>query len=228
LSRRKLLHFDEMDRMPHVLQHPVDMPGKWSDFFGNKHPLVLEVGCGTGNYVIGLAGRFPFWNVVGADIKGARMWHGATRSRNLNLTNVAFLRCRLEQLPEYFGEGEVSELWITFPDPQPRASRARKRLTSLRFLQLYHRILRKDARVHLKTDDADLFTYSVETWNDAKMNMQVVTSDLYSGAFEGPAVEIQTTYEARFLAEGRKIHYMCAEFTEDFPVSEALSVPAPL
>ncbi len=208
-----------MDQMPHVLQHPVDMPGQWANFWGNDHPMVLEVGCGTGNYVLGLATRLTGWNVVGADIKGARMWHGATKSRDLGLSNVAFLRCRLEQLPDYFGRDEVSELWITFPDPQPRASRERKRLTSLRFLQIYHRILRPGARLYLKTDDPNLFAFSVETWNTARMKLLQVSYDLYADVIQGPAVDIQTTYESRFLAEGKKIHYMCAEFTDEFPVS---------
>jgi tRNA (guanine-N7-)-methyltransferase len=225
LSRRKLIHFDEMDQMPHVLQHPVDMPGQWANFWGNDHPMVLEVGCGTGNYVLGLATRLPDWNVIGADIKGARMWHGATKSRDLNLSNVAFLRCRLEQLPDYFGRDEVSELWITFPDPQPRASRERKRLTSLRFLHLYHRILRPGARIHLKTDDPNLFAFSVETWRNACMKVHSLTYDLYAGDVFGPAVDIQTTYESRFLAEGKKIHYMCAEFTDEFPVSAVQPLP---
>jgi tRNA (guanine-N7-)-methyltransferase len=226
LSRRKLIHFEEMDQMPHVLQHPVDMPGLWANFWGNDHPMVLEVGCGTGNYVLGLATRLTGWNVVGADIKGARMWHGATKSRDLGLSNVAFLRCRLEQLPDYFGRDEVSELWITFPDPQPRASRERKRLTSLRFLQIYHRILRPGARLHLKTDDPNLFAFSVETWNTARMKLLQVSYDLYADVNQGPAVDIQTTYESRFLAEGKKIHYMCAEFTDEFPVSVVQPPPA--
>lgn len=212
--------------MPHVLQHPVDMPGLWANFWGNDHPMVLEVGCGTGNYVLGLATRLTGWNVVGADIKGARMWHGATKSRDLGLSNVAFLRCRLEQLPDYFGRDEVSELWITFPDPQPRASRERKRLTSLRFLQIYHRILRPGARLHLKTDDPNLFAFSVETWNTARMKLLQVSYDLYADVNQGPAVDIQTTYESRFLAEGKKIHYMCAEFTDEFPVSVVQPPPA--
>jgi len=226
LSRRKLIHFDEMDQMSHVLQHPVNMPGKWANFWGNDHPMVLEVGCGTGNYVLGLATRLTGWNVVGADIKGARMWHGATKSRDLGLSNVAFLRCRLEQLPDYFGRDDVSELWITFPDPQPRASRERKRLTSLRFLQIYHRILRPGARLHLKTDDPNLFAFSVETWNTAGMKLLQVSYDLYADVIQGPAVDIQTTYESRFLAEGKKIHYMCAEFTDEFPVSAVQPPPA--
>jgi len=215
-----------MDQMPHVLQHPVDMPGKWANFWGNDHPMVLEVGCGTGNYVLGLATCLTGWNVVGADIKGARMWHGATKSRDLGLSNVAFLRCRLEQLPDYFGRDDVSELWITFPDPQPRASRERKRLTSLRFLQIYHRILRPGARLHLKTDDPNLFAFSVETWNTAGMKLLQVSYDLYADVIQGPAVDIQTTYESRFLAEGKKIHYMCAEFTDVFPVSAVQPPPA--
>lgn len=228
MSRRKLIHFDEMDKMPHVLQHPVDMPGKWKNFWGNDHPMVLEVGCGTGNYVLGLATRLPQWNAIGADIKGSRMWHGATKSRELGLSNVAFLRCRLEQLPDYFDRDEVSEIWITFPDPQPRASRERKRLTSLRFLQIYHRILRTGARIHLKTDDPNLFAFSVETWNAAHMKIHALTYDLYGGSVEGPAVQIQTTYEARFLAEGKKIQYLCAEFTDEFPVSAGRNLPEDL
>jgi len=212
LARRKLAHFAEMDQMPYVFAYPQDKAGQWHQFFGNNNPLVLEVGCGTGRYTVGLARMFPDKNFIGLDIKGSRMWHGAKAIASEGLTNAAFLRTQMESIQTYFAPGEVAEIWITFPDPQPRESRERKRLTSPRFLELYRPFLREGGIVHLKTDNQALFDYSEEAWTGHGMALEMVTRDLYAAPLADPVLDIKTTYEERYLAQGLPICYMRARF----------------
>jgi tRNA (guanine-N7-)-methyltransferase len=157
MARRKLKHFAEMAALPNVLEYPENMPGKWAEHFGNNNPLVLELGCGTGAYTISLAERYPDKNFIGVDIKGARMWHGATAAHQDGKTNVAFLRIVIENIAEYFAPNEVSEIWITFPDPHPREGKARKRLCSPRFHEIYRKFIQPVGKLHLKTDNQELF-----------------------------------------------------------------------
>jgi tRNA (guanine-N7-)-methyltransferase len=209
LSRRKLVHFAEMDQMPHVFQYPENMPGQWSVYFGNDAPLILEVGCGTGRYTVGLAELYPQANYIGTDIKGARMWHGATYVRDKGIKNAAFLRSRVEQIDNYFAPGEVSEIWITFPDPQPRESRERKRLPSKRFLELYTKILKPGGKLYLKTDNADLFAYATEVWQTyTSLEIVQYSTDLYTSGIQGAPTAIQTVYEERYRAQGIPINFM--------------------
>lgn len=208
MARRKLKHFADMDSMPHVFQYPKDMQGKWNTFFGNDNPIVLEIGCGRGAYTIGLAQLYPNLNTIGVDIKGARMWHGATYSLAHQLKNVAFLRTRIEQLSDYFSQGEVSEIWITFPDPQPRESREKKRLTSPRFLHIYKKILKTTGIVHLKTDDEGLFDFSLKTLVELEQVPYVSSKNLYNDLVISDYLKLKTPYEMRFLAENKPICYM--------------------
>jgi tRNA (guanine-N7-)-methyltransferase len=210
LARRKLAHFAEMDQMPYVFAYPEDKAGQWHQFFGNNNPLVIEVGCGTGRYTIGLARMFPDKNFIGLDIKGSRMWHGAKAIEAEGLTNAAFLRTQMESIQAYFAPGEVAEIWITFPDPQPRESRERKRLTSPRFLELYKPFLKNEGIIHLKTDNQVLFDYSEEAWRAYGLQPDMVTRDLYAAPLADPVLEIKTTYEERYLALGLPICYMRA------------------
>ena len=159
MGKNKLQKFDDMSGYPHVFQYPFavlrekgfDMKGRWNiDFFKNDNPIVLELGCGKGEYAVGLARKYPNKNFIGIDIKGARMWTGAKASLQEGLSNVAFLRTSIELIDHFFAPGEVSEIWITFPDPQMK--KVRKRLTSTRFMKLYRRLLRPDGLIHLKSD----------------------------------------------------------------------------
>ena len=169
MGKNKLAKFDDMAVYPHVFQFPFatlqekgfDLKGHWNEsFFKNNNPIVLELGCGKGEYTVGLGKLFPDKNFIGIDIKGARMWSGAKESMEQGMTNVAFLRTHIELISHFFAENEVSEIWITFPDPQMK--KVTKRLTSTRFMKLYREILSGDGIVHLKTDSNFMFNYTCE------------------------------------------------------------------
>lgn len=181
--------------------------GKWGkEFFGNDNPIVLELGCGKGEYTVGLARRFPDLNFIGIDIKGARMWTGASQARAEGLGNVAFLRTNIELLDRFFKPGEVAEIWITFPDPQMK--KVRKRLTSTRFLELYRRVTANDAIINLKTDSPFLYTYTSELVRLNNLPCEVDTADLYHCGIESDILSIRTFYEQQWLARGLSIKYL--------------------
>jgi len=171
--------------------------------------VILELGCGKGEYTVGLARKYPHRNYIGIDIKGARMWRGARTAIDENLANVAFLRSQIGMVDKLFGSEEVSEVWITFPDPQPQGARESKRLTSPRFLKFYKPILKKDAIIHLKTDNTTLFDYTLEVVEQHKHKLLFATHDLYHETEKIEAGEIQTYYEKIWLGEGMTIKYLC-------------------
>lgn len=186
MGKNKLKKFAEMDRLPNVYQFPFaaihdrqcELRGCWGEkVFGNSNPIVVELGCGKGEYAVGLARRFPEKNYIGIDIKGARMWTGAKQAHAEGLPNVAFLRTNIELIDRFFAPGEVSEIWITFPDPQMR--KVRKRLTSTRFMELYRLILKPNGLVHLKTDSPFLYTYTDAMVALNNLPVEVNTADLY-------------------------------------------------
>ncbi len=196
--------------MANVFHHPVAMKGKWlSDYFKNDHPITLELACGRGAYTIGLAQSFPQRNLIGVDAKGDRIWKGAKAAQALQLNNVAFLRGHIEWLGDYFERDEVEEIWITFPEPHPKRSKAKNRLASPRFLNLYRQVLRKTGRIHFKTDDQALFEYTLQTLEAERCPVYQTITDLHHTEVAGEILKIQTTYEARYVAEGRTIKYLC-------------------
>ena len=213
MGKNKLRKFAEMENIPLVLQYPYRVvlgegfpyKGRWRDFFGNDNPIILELGCGKGEYTVGLARRFPDRNFVGIDIKGARMHSGATAAQAEGLTNVAFLRTSIELLEAFFAPGEVSGIWITFPDPQMR--KVNKRLTGTRFVEMYRRVLRPDAVVNLKTDSPFLFAYT--TMMAEHNGLEIVQSDEdidRSGArAASPVLSILTHYEKQWMDRGLPI-----------------------
>ena len=186
--------------------HP--LKGRWgADFFHNDRPIVLELGCGKGEYTIALAERDPLRNYIGIDIKGARMWRGAKTATERRMTNVGFLRTRVEFLGGLFAEGEISEIWITFPDPQLKSRRAKKRLTSPFFLELYARLLRADGRINLKTDSKHLYGYTGEVIRRYGLPCEVSNPDIYGSGYADEVLSVKTAYESRFLGMGLPITY---------------------
>lgn len=187
----------------------VDYKGRWSeDFFSNNNPITVELACGKGEYTLGLAQRNPHGNFIGVDIKGARIWKGAKSAWEQNKSNVAFVRARIEHLHHYFGANEISEIWITFPDPFLRESRADKRLTSPKFITRYQPLIAPDGVIHLKTDSPELFEFTLKTIRD--MGLQVIDKieNVYQENVIAELTDIQTFYEKMHLLDGRVIRYI--------------------
>lgn len=215
MGKNKLKKFAEMEQLPNVFQYPFaalrqngfPLKGKWnSDYFGNGNPIVLELGCGKGEYTVGLASRFPGKNYIGVDIKGARMWTGAKQAAEAKMPNVAFLRTNIELIDNFFALGEVSEIWITFPDPQMK--KVNKRLTGTRFLELYRHILVPGGIVHLKTDSPFLYTYTDALVRLNGLRTDVNTADLYHSCHSNEILGIKTFYEQQWLDRGLSIKYI--------------------
>ena len=185
------------------------LKGRWAnDIFGNSRPLVLELGCGKGEYTVALARKYPEKNFIGIDIKGARMWVGATEALRNNLTNVVFLRTRIEFITSCFDDCEISEIWLTFPDPQPQQSRENRRLTSPRFLQSYREIMQPNGVIHLKTDSESLFEYTCKIIKSNNLQMIACTDDLYNSKCVDEILSVQTHYEKMFKDKGFTIKYL--------------------
>ena len=215
MGKNKLQRFAEMREFPHVVEPNIDdilndqfaLKGHWArDFFGNTNPVVLELGCGKGEYTVNLAKRFPGKNFIGIDIKGARMWKGAKFSYQENYKNVGFLRARIENITSFFAQNEVSEIWLTFPDPQLK--KFRKRLTSAKFLNAYKKFLMHGGYVHLKTDSKTLYHFTRNVIQKNNLPLFSATPDLYRDYPEDKALTIQTFYEQQFLHLQLKITYL--------------------
>lgn len=212
MGKNKLKKFADMERFRCVHQFPrhmvIDRPcplkGNWhKDVFGNSNPITLELGCGKGEYTVGLSQAHPERNHIGVDIKGARIWSGARMVEESNIPNAAFLRTEIEMINFFFSKGEIDEIWITFPDPQMQ--KCRKRLTSTRFLNLYREFLAPDGIIHLKTDSPFLYEYTRRLAEMNKLEIIRITDDLYGSGMEDPATSIKTFYEQQWLARGKKI-----------------------
>ncbi|MBP3349293.1 MAG: tRNA (guanosine(46)-N7)-methyltransferase TrmB [Bacteroidaceae bacterium] len=215
MAKNKLQKFADMETYSHVFQYPFavlkergfDMRGKWNEmFFHNDNPIVLELGCGKGEYAVGLARRYPDKNFIGVDIKGARMWTGASEAKAEGIENVAFLRTHIELITHFFAPGEVSEIWITFPDPQMK--KTRKRLTSTRMLELYREILKENGIIHLKSDSPFLYTYTRAMVQENNFPILIDTDDLYNSGIDDDILGIKTFYEQQWLERGKSIKYI--------------------
>jgi len=213
MAKKKLQRFAELDTFTNTFQFPTSIKGTWHrDVFKNNHPIVLELGCGKGEYTIGQATRFPDKNFIGTDIKGNRIWRGAKTGLDEGLNNVAFLRTRIEQIAEYFEPGEVSEIWITFPDPQPNKPKIKKRLTSSQFTERYRQFLHPQGTINLKTDSRLLYDFTLEVIGEKKLKLLTHTDDLYNSSLLDEVLNIQTYYEGLFRAKGMPIHYVKYSF----------------
>ncbi|MBX5439175.1 MAG: tRNA (guanosine(46)-N7)-methyltransferase TrmB [Thermoflavifilum sp.] len=213
MAHKKLIRFEEIKHFPNVLSFPEGMAGKWHAFFQNDFPIVLELGCGKGEYSLGLVRLHDRLNAIGVDVKGNRLWKGARTALDEQLNRIAFLRIQIEQLVLYFARNEVSAIWIPFPDPHPRKSRAKKRLTHPRFLWQYQQILQPNGLIHLKTDSRELFEYTLEVIHQTGCKLFAIQENLPEDA-EGE-LGIQTYYERQHRAEGRPIHYLSFKLPEN-------------
>jgi len=222
VGKNKLAKFNEMERFENVIQVPYNklqqgnfyLKGKWAtNFFKNENPVILELGCGKGEYTVELAEKNPGFNYIGVDIKGARMYVGAKKALEKNLKNVAFLRTNIEIINQFFEKEEVAEIWLTFPDPQMK--KTRKRLTSVFFLNLYKHFLKKDGIVHLKTDSNFQFTYTSALVHLNEFEILAETRNLYESEILNETLQIKTFYEKQWLSRGITIKYIAFKLNED-------------
>ena len=225
MGKNKLARWQELDSFTNVIQpetadvagndHPIK--GNWKqNIFKNDNPIILELGCGKGEYTIGLAEMFPEDNFIGIDIKGARMWRGAKTSNERKMTNVAFLRTRIEFIDRFFSEDEVNEIWITFPDPHVGMRNSNKRLTSPWYLKKYVNLLKNNGIIHLKTDNVELFQYTRSVVKANNLEEIFSSDNLYSEELNANEIlSIKTFYEKQFLAKGMQITYLAFKLNKN-------------
>ncbi len=217
MGQKKLIRFEAIKHFSNVLEYPEDRQGKWAEFFSNNHPITLELACGKGEYAVGLGRMYPTRNFIGIDIKGNRIWRGAKTALDEGLNNVGFIRSQIDKVTDYFAAGEVAEIWITFPDPQLRGSRAKKRLTHPRFLRLYQQILQPGGRIHLKTDSPDLYQFTLTVINLFGLPLLEYTDQVYAQPAVKPELLIKTHYENLDIAQSHKVHYLCFQVNRELP-----------
>jgi tRNA (guanine-N7-)-methyltransferase len=227
VGKNKLSKFADLATYEHVVQitykelqsEEFKYKGKWSEaFFGNSNPVILELGCGKGEYTVKLANYFPDFNFIGIDIKGSRMWKGATQAKDLGLKNVGFLRTNIENIQLFFAEGEVAEIWLTFPDPQMK--KTRKRLTATNFIENYRHIMVPGGVVHLKSDSGFMFQYTEAMVAENHFEVLRKTDDLYHSEILDEVLSIQTFYEKQWLDRGLSIKYISFRLNHHEPLRE--------
>jgi tRNA (guanine-N7-)-methyltransferase len=208
MAQKKLIRFAAIKTYPHVLENPEGMPGKWNDFFKNSNTITLELACGRGEYAVGLGRLFPDRNFVGVDIKGNRIYVGAKKALDEKLDNVGFLRTHIDKIATYFNPSEVQDIWITFPDPQLRLSRTKKRLTHPKFLRLYQQILAPGGFIHLKTDSPDLYAFTKLVIDLYGLELLEDDDNVYASSTIKKELAIKTHYEGLDIAKSNRVHYL--------------------
>lgn len=230
MGKNKIRKFTELNSFSIVFQPGLDeiirgsfrLKRKWhQEYFRNDNPLILELGCGKGEYTVSLAENYPMKNFIGVDIKGARIWTGARYATDHDLKNVAFIRTRIEFIGSFFGRNEIDEIWLTFPDPQLKRKRHRKRLTAPAFLDIYRHFLKEDGIIHLKTDNRELFQYTKDLADRNNFKIHSITENLYASEISGAAREIKTYYENQYLDKGMNIFYLLFSFNHDRKIKES-------
>jgi tRNA (guanine-N7-)-methyltransferase len=219
MGQKKLIRFEAIKGYENVFEYPLNAKGTWNAFFKNDNPITLELACGKGEYAVGLGKMHPNRNFIGIDIKGNRIWRGATNALELGLTNVAFIRSLIDKVPDYFNPSEIDEIWITFPDPQLRGSKAKKRLTHPKFLRLYQQILKPGGTIHLKTDSPDLYQFTKLVINLFELPLLVDMDNVYAGANIKPELHIKTHYEGLDIAGSNRIHYLSFTINKELPLA---------
>ena len=232
MGKNKLERWAELGTFNNVIQHDDEagfgkdhpVKGRWNiDIFKNQNPVILELGCGRGEYTTALAARFPSNNYIGVDIKGARLWRGAKTAHVNRLKNAAFLRSRIEFINSFFAGDEVDEIWLTFPDPQPEKKNSNKKLTCPWFLNNYRKFLKDKGIIHLKTDNSDLFRYTRNIAERNNLEIIASTTDLYSEFKEDEILNITTHYEEIYLNEGMKINYLAFRLEKSKTIGDAIT-----
>ena len=227
MGKNKLSKFAELSSYEHAVYVPYKQlqseefqyKGKWSEvFFGNNKPIILELGCGKGEYTVKLAKQDPEYNFIGIDIKGSRMWDGATQAKNLGLKNVGFLRTNIENIRMFFGEAEVSEIWLTFPDPQMK--KTRRRLTATNFIENFRQIMIPNGIIHLKSDSNFMYQYTAAMVVENQFEVIRQTDDLYHSELLDDVLSIQTYYEKQWLDRGLTIKYLAFKLSHQNPLRE--------
>ena len=210
--KNKLERYDYNLKSEYVIQEGKKFykysKGNWNGKFDNKNPIILELACGNGEYTVERSFKDPLRNYIGIDIKGARIWKGANKLENNKSKNAFFLRIQIENILNFFENNEVDEILISFPDPRPKKRDIKKRLTNMKFLDMYYKILKKNGLLMLKTDDVDLFNYSLDQIKSSGFVIKNYTNDLYKSKKYDTFKEIKTKYELRFLSEGKKIKFL--------------------
>ncbi|MGB6036622.1 MAG: tRNA (guanosine(46)-N7)-methyltransferase TrmB [Cryomorphaceae bacterium] len=222
MGKNKLRRFAEMKKQSCVfepdkealLEGRFDMKGKWASFFGNDNPITIELGCGKGEYTLALARKYPERNFIGMDVKGARIWRGSKTAEQEGIPNVAFLRTKIEFINHAFDSNELSEIWLTFSDPQPKDKKGTKRLSGWAFLKRYGKLLKKDGLIHVKTDSQIFYDSTLETIEEGEHHLLKSSDDIYGKGWasfneeEQEILAVKTFYEQKWLAIGKKIKYL--------------------
>ncbi len=216
MAQKKLIRFNQIREFSNTLENPENISGKWKEHFGNEKKNTLELACGRGEYTVGLAEMHPERNFIGVDLKGNRIYIGAKYALQKNLNNAAFLRCFIEQIDNFFSPKEVEEIWITFPDPQLRTSKAKKRLTHPRFLRLYQKFLIPGGRINLKTDSPALYEFTKLVIDRYGLQLHTDFDDAYKQT-KMPELAIRTHYEGLDIAKSSKIFFLSFTLPEEIP-----------
>jgi tRNA (guanine-N7-)-methyltransferase len=209
MGQKKLIRFEAIKSFPNVLQYPEGMAGTWHSFFKNVHPITLELACGKGEYTVGLAAMYPRRNFIGVDLKGNRIYTGAKKCLEQGIQNAAFLRTEIDLIDNYFAADEVHEIWLTFPDPQLRVSREKKRLTHPRFLRHYQKILVAGGLIHLKTDSPVLYQFTLWVIEMYGLLLHERSANIYGESFVKEEWKIKTHYELLDIAKSNSVYYIC-------------------
>jgi tRNA (guanine-N7-)-methyltransferase len=214
MGQKKLARFEAIKSFENVFEYPVGIAGKWRDIFGDGS-ITLELACGKGEYTVELAKNYPNKNFIGVDLKGNRLYVGAKKCIEQGIRNAAFLRISIDKITDFFSPAEVSEIWLTFPDPHLRTSRAKKRLTHPRFLRLYQRILVPGGLIHLKTDSPVLYNFTRMVIDLYRLQLHIYSDDVYAGEISNSDLQIQTHYEKLDIAQSKKVYYVCFSLPAD-------------
>mgnify|MGYP006276441283 FL=1 len=218
MGQKKLKRFAEIAAFNHVWEYPEHTAGQWNAYFNNNHPITLELACGKGEYTIGLATLHPENNYIGVDVKGNRIWVGAKQALTLDLGNAFFLRTQIGMIEKYFEKNEIAEIWLPFPDPQLRISKANKRLTHPVFLRKYKQFLQSDGYIHLKTDSPVLYQFTKLVIEMYHLELFEDSADIATDLPQNKALQIKTHYESLDIAKSKKVHYLRFKINNDLPL----------